>query len=314
MENYKIFDTAWEPLGIDSEVSYIKRFIIKGKFNPNVPKRIINEFETVVYLMAFAYYRIELYNEAFNKCMRLMEMSLKLKAKQIGIDTKFQSGKEKNLNTLINEICQNSYFVELKNQLDWFRKLRNMEMHPEEGSYLGAYLNHTSKFKLFVNIINHLFNDSDKLDDILNHQNKLKATIEKFDKEYYTALIDNKKYLIKKVVDSRVISYKEETALVLIIAPVLTDAFEYLSKYTCKPLGVIILNYSVDSNSIKGVTLNGNSFELITDNKRENLSTVTKFDNDVKGLGDISKINYEMSLKHDAVLEIINLTYAHSYN
>ncbi|MBA9072610.1 hypothetical protein GGR22_000736 [Flavobacterium gossypii] len=127
MENYKIFDTAWEPLGIDSEVSYIKRFIIKGKFHPNVPKRIINEFETVEYLMAFAYYRIELYNEAFNKCMRLMEMSLKLKAKQIGIDTKFQNGKEKNLNALINEICQNSYYVELKNQLDWFRKLRNME-------------------------------------------------------------------------------------------------------------------------------------------------------------------------------------------
>ncbi|MBA9072609.1 hypothetical protein GGR22_000735 [Flavobacterium gossypii] len=187
-------------------------------------------------------------------------------------------------------------------------------MHPEEGSYLGAYLNHTSKFKLFVNIINHLFDDSDKLDDILNNQNNLKATIEKFDKEYYTVLIDNKKYLIKKVVDSRVISYKDETALLLILAPVLKNAFEYLSKYTCKPLGVLVHNYSVDSNSIIGVTLTGNSFELITDNEKENLSTVIKFDNDVKVLGDINMINYEMSLKHHAVLEIINLTYTYSCN
>lgn len=309
MEKYKVFDDAWDILGIDSEKKYIDEFLIKGKFHSNVPKKIIDEYETVEYLMFFAYNHIELYNEAFNKCMRLLEVAIKLKAKDLQITLKLVNGREKNLNTLIKEICSTQNYNPLQGELGWFRKLRNMEMHPGEGSYLGSFLNHSSKLKLFVNIVNFLFIDEQKLNVITNTHVVIKQVIESFDNKYFTALIDDKKYLIKRIINHKVIHNEIDTSLILILEPVLTDAFEYLSKYISNPIRVIITNYTIEFNKIVGTNVNGSLFELLTDNKIENIEVVKTFENDLKRLEERNRINYSMHLEHKSLSDIIDLTY-----
>lgn len=313
MKKYNEFDTAWETLSVSSFEIFYDKYFIKGKFLSSVPQKIIDEYETVEYLMHFAYNHIELYNEAFNKCMRLLEVVIKFKAKELQIDLKLVNGREKNLNTLIKEICSNQNYTSLQRELDWFRKLRNMEMHPGEGSYLGAFLNHSSKLKLFVNIVNFLFIDEQKLNTLTNTEFSLKEIIKSFDTTYFTALINNKKYLIKRIINHKVIHNKSDTSLILVLEPVLTDAFEFASKYVGNPIRVLITNYTVKHNKINGTNGNGGHFELLTDNKKENIIVVNKFENDLKRLKDRNRINYEIHLDHKALLDIIDLTYIHSY-
>lgn len=308
------FDSAWESLSVSSLEIFYDKFFIKGKFHSNVPQRIIDEYETVEYLMFFAYNHIELYNEAFNKCMRLLEVVVKLKAKELQINLKFVNGREKNLNLLIKEICSTQNYSSLQVELDWFRKLRNMEMHPGEGSFLGPFLNHTSKLKLFVNIVNFLFIDEQKLNALTNTEFSLKKIIKSFDSSYFTALIDNKKYLIKRIINHKVIYNKYDTSLIFILEPILTDTFEFVSKHVGNPIRVLITNYTVEYNKIIGTNANGSHFELLTDNKKENIIVVNTFENDLRRLEDRNRINYEMHIDHKALLDIIDLTYIHSYD
>lgn len=306
------FDSAWESFNVTSLETFYDKFFIKGKFHSNVPQKIIDEYETVEYLMHFAYYHIELYNETFNKCMRLLEVVIKFKAKELQIDLKLVNGREKNLNILIKEICSTQNYTSLQGELDWFRKLRNMEMHPSEGSFLGAFLNHSSKLKLFVNIVNFLFIDEQKLNVLTNTEFSLNEIIKSFDSTYFTALIDNKKYLIKRIINHKVIYNKSDTSLILILEPVLTNTFEFVSKYVGNPIRVLITNYTVEYNKIIGVNVDGSHFELLTDNKKENIIVVNTFENDLKRLEDRNRINYEMHIDHKALLDIVDLTYTHS--
>lgn len=313
MKEWLKFDTAWELLGINSEEKYIERFIVKGKFHDDVPEEIKIGFQTVEHLMAHAFYHIELYNEAFNKCMRLFEVSLKFKCQQIGVSITNSNSREKSLNNLIHELCRKPNYNSLKNQYNWFRQLRNMEMHPSGGGYLGAFFNHTSKFKLFVNIINHLFLEENKLSNLLRIQETVHNSINSFNKKFYTVLINDKKYLIKNIINHKIINCKNETALVIIVSPVLTDTYNYLSQYSSKPLNILVNDFTIGNNSIVGKTENKFFFELTTDNKEENIKTVSIFDNDLERLDDITRSNYEIHLKHRALLDIINLTYYNSY-
>jgi len=79
-------DSRWAGFGCSSYEHYLDRYLIRGKFHNKVPNAVTDAYITIEYLMAHAYYFYPMYDEALSKLLRTMEMAVKLRCKEIGID------------------------------------------------------------------------------------------------------------------------------------------------------------------------------------------------------------------------------------
>jgi hypothetical protein len=130
-------DERWELFSIKSFEDFINSYVVIGKFHNQVPEDIVNAFETVSYLMVHSYYHYPMMDEAMTKALLIMEMGVKIKAKQSGIDLETVLNKKgkrnaKILKDLIDEVCEVNGLNFLKKDFDRVRDLRNSKMHPEQ--------------------------------------------------------------------------------------------------------------------------------------------------------------------------------------
>lgn len=162
MTDYYEMDDRWKDYEITSREEYVSNVVIKGVFHSDVPEDVIKEFETVEYLMAHAWYFWSFWDEAFAKCLFILEMAVKIRAKQLGIEiersTKAGNKRVMRLAELIDEMYDAPHYDMLKANLHRARKLRNTIAHPTEHGIMGpAGLNRNIRH--FIINLNRLFKE-----------------------------------------------------------------------------------------------------------------------------------------------------------
>lgn len=152
-------DSTWNLWKIESFEQYLDQYLVRGNFHKGVPKDVIDAFSTVEHLIAHAYYYYPMYDEALAKVLRTIEMAVRLKCKELKIETEIKTKKGKTIPTpfadLIKAITNTEPDKDLFLSLDTFRYLRNSLMHPERNSYMGGMS--IPAILRSVNAINELF-------------------------------------------------------------------------------------------------------------------------------------------------------------
>lgn len=144
---------------IRSEEEFVKAYLVKGDFGPNVPEDIINSYKTAEYLMAHSYYHWPMYDEAFWKVLGIHEMAVKFRCKELGIELlkRGKAGKKdqpKNLGTLHIELMKRLNLEIFGYTFDKVLEYRNEKAHSEKHAFGGTlYKMHIEKFVKFINLI-----------------------------------------------------------------------------------------------------------------------------------------------------------------
>jgi hypothetical protein len=177
---YLAIDERWAIFSTDSLEEHIQKNVVRGIFYLNVPKDIVDDFKTIEYQQVYAYYHWPLMDEALSKGLRLLEMTIKLKAKelQIPLRTSGLKPKDKSFNQLINEVCKGEPLIQLKETIHHLRNIRNFTTHKDSNSYLGGMGGLVKRNLMgLVNLINDLFLNPEEL--------KVKLISEKAERELF---------------------------------------------------------------------------------------------------------------------------------
>lgn len=177
---YLAIDERWAIFETNSFEEHIHINVVKGVFDKSVPEDVISDFKTIEYQQVYSYYHWPLMDEALNKGLRLLEMAIKLKAKESGIALKTPDAKprEKSFNQLINEVCKGEPLIQLKETIHHLRNIRNFTIHKDSNSYLGGTGGMVKRNLMgLVNLINDLFLDPEEL--------KVKLISEKAERELF---------------------------------------------------------------------------------------------------------------------------------
>lgn len=141
---------------------YKKNCVVKGQFHSLVPKDVVEAFEVAEYIMAHAYYHYPLYDEAYSKLLLIVEMAIKLRCKQLGIQIETGKINKKNgqpinkvLDVLIKEMAAIEPTKSIEKGLHWLRERRNSKMHPDGHFYMGSMV--SPAMKIGVTILNKIF-------------------------------------------------------------------------------------------------------------------------------------------------------------
>ncbi len=195
-------DDRWDVFGCKNYQEYLSKYLVKGRFHKNVPKDVLDAFETIEYLQAHAYYYWPMYDEAVSKGLRTIEMAVKLRCEQLNISLQyfdFRKNKDvdKDFSRLIQDVVKAERSKKQANILEFSRILRNIFMHPKANSFAGGIGMHNLIH--FVNAINILFAEEAKVKKIkeqtLQHQNLLNS----FGNKLLSFEIGSKAYYIHKM-------------------------------------------------------------------------------------------------------------------
>ncbi|RYE51422.1 MAG: hypothetical protein EOP48_18245 [Sphingobacteriales bacterium] len=143
--NYHEPDSRWAGFDIHDYNSYFRTYLVKGLFHSVVPHEVKEAYSMAEYMMAFAWYHYPLYDEAFFKVLRIIEMAVKLRCQQIDIqlrNTRLRNNKTveetKMLQQLANELRKAEPDKDLRILTEIIPKLRNSIMHPVRHSFAGS--------------------------------------------------------------------------------------------------------------------------------------------------------------------------------
>ncbi len=106
---YHTPDHTWTIFsGVTDFESYAEKFVVKGRFQKDVPPEVVEGYTIAEHIMAHAYYHYPAMDEALVKLLRVLEMAVKMRCKALGITLEILDNKGKTrkkvLNALINEI------------------------------------------------------------------------------------------------------------------------------------------------------------------------------------------------------------------
>ncbi|KAA3600949.1 MAG: hypothetical protein DWQ06_09005 [Calditrichaeota bacterium] len=318
MEEYFEPDERWKAFfGIKSREEYLQNYLIKGHFHEDVPKDVVEAFITVEYLLAHSYYLWQMYDEAFRKALLTLEMAIKLKAKLLKIDLRFNDKRNKKrpktLVRLINEICNKEHLEELKYQLNRSRKIRNSQVHPESNSYMGAVGGSGRNIRLFVVVLNHLFQNDDWHLARYKEKKKLEEFLLVFGKELLILEIG----LVKGPLIYNFINFElVENTLFLSCNPVLQNTYEMLSKKTFpSSIFLVLKDYNCSESEISGFNSKNQKVRLYKTSKKANLEKLNSYKMDLEKLVVEEKENlyavrsYKRLVEQDSSWEITEEEY-----
>lgn len=105
-------DKTWQSWGWQTYEDYQEKMVIPGRFHDGVPEDIKEDYKTVEYLMAHAFYHYRMYDDALNHLLGTFEMAVKFRAKELEIlmeRPRNNKGKvyKKTLGELIEEVSKN---------------------------------------------------------------------------------------------------------------------------------------------------------------------------------------------------------------
>jgi hypothetical protein len=282
MEWYEPVD-IWDMFGINSREEFVTRHVVEGKFHKDVPEDISESFVTVSYLLAHSYYHLPMFDEAFSKALLIMEMAVKLKAKQLNIDLKLPANKkgivyDKKLSKIIDEICLNDELAFLKPDFDRARNLRNHKMHPDRHSFAGTLSFADSNIRLFGNIINLLFLKKETLNDLHKSIDKMETKLSTLKKGLHVLEFQKEKILIDGFHMFKYREFNNKKLLIFSLNPLTAKVHEQFVEHKFpKPLIVTFTDFKIGEGFIEGVDLDNKSIKIYIDNKEQNLKTYDNY-------------------------------------
>lgn len=303
MESYYEPDYRWEIYGITTKEQFEQQFVVKGFFHEGVPMDVKDAFTTVEYLQAHAYYFWPMYDEAFNKALRLLEMAIKQKAKLLKIPLN-----NKSFNKLINEICKESYNERLENALHRARKIRNNQVHAETNSYSGAMAGKGNNIELFVTILNELFRDDSWIISQYEQQQAIQEQIRTFENSLLILENNGLGILISGILGFR---YFNES-LFLVCNPVLKNTKQALEEHKySKPFAIELSKIQFQENILSGISTDGNAIKIYKTNKAENLIQLNKHKEEISSVSQTNREIYKSYMNNEASWSLVKLEYNH---
>lgn len=281
-------DVRWELFGMKSLEDFINSYVVVGKFHDQVPEDIVTAFETVSYLMVHSYYHYPMMDEAMTKALLIMEMAVKIKAKQSSIDLETAPNKKGKRNTkilkdLIDEVCEVNGLDFLKPDFDRVRDLRNSKMHPYRHSLMGAAGMTTGNVMLFINIINFLFMEKAAIEQLIERRAQIKEVLEIFKNGNFVLEYNNTKILIDIVHYHKYVNFGDKELLMLLVNPVLNNAHQYITEQKFEnPIVIALKEFKINSLTLEGVDLNGGEVKIETTYKEENMIKFLLYNEDLK--------------------------------
>ena len=266
-------DTIWDSLyKITTKEDFVEKFVVETKFHSKVPKDIVDAFETVSYLLANSYYHYNLLDVALSKMLLIIEMAVKLKAKELNITLKLPPNKQgktidKKLFKLIDEVCKEAKLEFLIPDFDRARNLRNSFMHPEGYSVMGIFSATKKNFVHFNNVINQLFLNSDEISLLVSNRAILKEKFEAFKENFSSKLFilndSNQKALINDIHYHKYFAFDQKKLLFLLVNPLLLDVYDRLTNHKFgAPYLLILKEFDFSNSKITGVDLDNNQIEI----------------------------------------------------
>jgi hypothetical protein len=308
MIDYYEPDERWEIFGITSREQYEEKYVVKGYFHDGVPNDVKEAFLTVEYLLAHAYCFWPIYDEAFNKILLILEMSIKLKAKQLKIPLSKINNKGKSIEfkliEVINEICRKS--ENLKNKLNRIRTLRNHKMHPVSNSYMGGVGGLKRNIELFVNIINELFRNEEWIISQYEKQQNIQKQLKSFDNTVLVLENNISKLLIFDILQFDV---KDET-LFLVFNPILTNTQKALEEHKYpNPIAIAITKFEFQKDNLIGTSYDGNKIRIYKTDKAENILQFLTFIQEYKFVNQTDRVLFENYINGEAAWRLVKLEY-----
>lgn len=303
MDNYYEPDDRWEMFGVTNKEQFEQQFVVKGYFHEGVPMDVKDAFTTVEYLLAHAYYFWPMYDEAFNKALRLMEMAIKQKAVQQGVLLK-----NKSFDKLINEICKESFNERLRNDLHRARKIRNNQVHAESNSYSGAIGGKVKNIQLFVNIFNELFRDNDWLISQFERQQAIKEQLKAFENSLLVLENNVPAILVSGILGVRIL---DET-LFLVLKPVLRNTKQALEEHKySNPISFVLSNFEFQGENLTGTSTDGNEIKIYKTNKAENILQLANHIKEFSSVSQTDRAFYEYYINNEASWSLVKLEYTY---
>jgi hypothetical protein len=288
-------DDRWPIFGVTTKNDYLAKYLIRWHFHANVPKDIQEAFETVEYLLAHAWYHYPLYDEGMNKALRIMEMAVRLKAIATGIDTKTKERKDRPLFQLIKEITKGDHFTELRQQLDRFREMRNLQMHPKHHGFMGGTNRQPANIKLVVNLINRMFMEEDWHVQVHQHTEAMERLLKTW--ECHPLITGSGKPLLRRIIAFQVYG----PWLHLVAEPILLHPAEPITKHqVVAPIQFRIQNFENTPAGISGKDENNGIISVSCSSDRSNLMTYKDNLDKIASLPENDVGIFEIVLKSDA--------------
>lgn len=302
MEWYEPVD-IWNMFGINSKKEFVASYVIEGKFHKNVPEDISKSFVTVSYLLAHSYYHLPMFDEALSKALLIMEMAVKLKAEELGIDLKNKPNKKgerwnKNLSGLIDELCLEKSLEFLKSDFNRAREIRNHKMHPSRHSFAGTMSYASPNSRLFVNILNLLFLDYDGLNKMQKKINDLELSLLPFKNGLFVLEFNNQRILIDGFHTFKFREFEDKSILLLYINTLTTKVHEqFVEKKYQEPLIIEFSEFIIEENYIEGLDLEGHSLKIYVDDSEANLKTYFQYN---EALSEVSESDLNMFINFNS--------------
>jgi len=252
---YYVADPTWEVFGIKSREDYLDKNVIPGNFHSNVPKDIIKSFKTVTQLTTQAYYYYPLYDEALNKALRIFELAIKLKAKELDL-------KKESLNNLINKLCKIQNLEHLKDTLHRARGIRNVHMHPENHNSGWYMARGKGNIQMFSNFINELFLQESELNILREERENMEKFREEISSNPICIQVNNSEFYGEEINAIRVFPAAGEIKIAISVLPYYENIARLIENMHTEPYAMCFTKYTVENGSLKGELLNGEKIEI----------------------------------------------------
>lgn len=303
MNTYLEPDECWAFFGCNSLEEYFAAYLVKGNFGEGVPLEVKEAFTTVEYLLAHAYYHWPKYDEGFNKALRILEMAVKLKAKQSSIEHKENAP----IKQLIDKILFHEQHQWLKNELHRARNIRNRQMHPKSNSYMGGTCALTKNIKQIVCSINSLFYDESTFiahDCIMG---SLSGFFSELNRKPMVLKVGTIEYVAKKVLAYKVVN----STLIVALQPVLVNAKEMLASHSFpKPLVVTLWAWDANTeNLLKGKDESKKQTTIGHTSISQNITVYNEFEAALKEVDKSDRELYEQDIMYEASWGIVEAEY-----
>lgn len=260
IQQYHTPDQRWTIWKADSYESFIKKFMVLGKFHKKVPSVVVDEYKIVERLLCYSYYHYPLLDEAFSKLTRVFESSIKLRQKELGLPIKENEPLEKRLKK-IEPFTSPTVFQ------DWHkvRKIRNYFAHPEAGKYMGITI--VRGFYQMINIINLIFLDKSEIESNESLLDELKKSALHFKEGLYILQYDGKKYLIWSFLPYSLFRTSGEAKSFWVFHPVLKYFPQTVEKLDFSlPLYLNLKNIAISNNRFEATILDSGEKIIVSTN------------------------------------------------
>ncbi|MFY0603255.1 MAG: HEPN domain-containing protein [Flavobacteriaceae bacterium] len=291
------YDSSWKSFGVKNKRDFINKLLVSKNCHEKVPDQIVKELEFSEHIQSHSYYFYPMYGDAFSRQTRVFEMAIKSRCKELNIDI----GK-KRLGKLINEISIN-YPKEFSLNLDWARKMRNMNAHPEMTNMYGTIIK--KPLLKITNIINDIFRDSSFFHEEIDQLKKLKKDYAKFK----NGLWKLDKYLIHSI---EPIAYRNGYSLWVFYPIYNTYPQKKDDLISLKPFHAYLKMHKGSEKKFIGKNSNNILIEMKKTNKKENIQILTNYKLQYKqSPNEIKKI---MKMINNQNISFIYEEFKHKFN